>query len=347
MENNYLVIMAGGIGSRFWPMSTVDKPKQFLDVLNIGRTLIQQTVDRFEGIVAMKNIYVVTSAKYKDIVQEQLPELCDQQVLLEPCMRNTAPCIAYAVWKIKKQNSNANIVVAPSDHLITNGVGFRQVISEGLNFTLENDVLLTLGMKPHKPETGYGYIQIGEKEGTDLFQVKRFAEKPNIETATRYLASGDFFWNSGIFVWSAKSIEKAIRSFLPDVANIFDKGIEVLNTADEQSFINADFPTCQNVSVDYGIIEHAMNIYVRVAYFGWSDLGTWGSLHELSNKTTEQNAVKGNVKTFETQNSVIRVEDPNKKVIVQGLDNFIVVDTGEALLICNKDEEQRIKEFQK
>ena len=348
---NYLIIMAGGIGSRFWPMSTSDRPKQFLDVLNVGRTLIQQTADRFSGIVPMENIFVVTSQKYKGLINEQLPELTDQQILLEPCMRNTAPCIAYAVWKIRKRCPEAQIVVAPSDHLITNEAGFKAVITEGLKFTATHDALLTLGMKPHKPETGYGYINAALNEAvsdyTQLYPVARFAEKPDKVRAEGYLASGDYFWNSGIFVWSAQSVERAIRAYLPEVAALFDEGDGVYDTDAEQRFIDERFPDCTNISVDYGILEKADNIYVRTADFGWSDLGTWGSLHEQSDKSAGgNNVVKGNVRVFETEDSIIRVEG-DKKVVVQGLTNFIVVDTGEALLICNKDEEQRIKEFQK
>lgn len=347
--NNYLIIMAGGVGSRFWPMSTSDCPKQFLDVLNIGRTLIQQTADRFEGIVPRKNILVVTSEKYKNLVSKQLPFLTESQILLEPCMRNTAPCIAYAVWKIRQSDANANIVVAPSDHLITREEEFRTVIREGIRFIESNDALMTLGMKAHKPETGYGYIQAALQQPTEgytqLYPVKRFAEKPNLETAENYLASGDYFWNSGIFLWSAHSIEKAIRSYLPEIAEIFDRGNSIYNTPQEQEYINENFPKCANISVDYGILEKADNIYVRAADFGWSDLGTWGSLHEQSQKTTEGNVVKGNIRTFETQDTIVRIAG-EKKVVVQGLCNYIVVDTGDALLICNKAEEQRIKEFQ-
>lgn len=341
--------MAGGIGSRFWPMSTMDKPKQFLDVLNIGRTLIQQTADRFEGIVPKENIFVVTSQKYKALIHEQLPYLSEQQILLEPCMRNTAPCIAYAVWKIRQRSKEANIIVAPSDHLITREEDFKTVINEGLRFIASNDALLTLGMKPHKPETGYGYIKAGLQQAlngySQLYPVVQFAEKPNKERAEQYLASGDYFWNSGIFLWSAQSIEKAIRAYLPDVAAIFDQGEAVYDTPEEQAFIDKAFPTCANISVDYGILENADNIFVRTADFGWSDLGTWGSLHEQSGKTEAGNVIKGNIHTFETRDSIIRVEG-DKKVVVQGLTNCIVVDTGDALLICNKDEEQRIKEFQ-
>ncbi len=347
---NYLIIMAGGVGSRFWPMSTTEKPKQFLDVMNIGRTLIQQTADRFRGIVPRENIYVVTSKKYKTHIQEQLPDLSDSQILQEPCMRNTAPCIAYAVWKIRQRSKEANIIVAPSDHLILQEDEFKAVIHEGLKFVASNDALLTLGMRPHRPETGYGYIQAGLQEALtgyqQLYPVARFAEKPNKETAAKYLASGDFFWNSGIFLWSVQSIEKAIRSYLPEIAAIFDQGVALYDTEEEQSFIDRKFPDCTNISVDYGILEKAGNIYVKSADFGWSDLGTWGSLHELSAKADAGNVVKGNIRTFETTDSIIRVEG-DKKVVVQGLANFIVVDTGDALLICNKDEEQRIKEFQK
>ncbi len=350
MNNNYLIIMAGGVGSRFWPMSTTQKPKQFLDVLNVGRTMLQQTVDRFKNCCPMAHVFVVTSEKYKTLVQEQLPELEDAQILLEPCMRNTAPCIAYAVWKIKKRNPNANIVVSPSDHLVTDVKEFERVIDEGLAFTADQDVLLTLGMKPHKPETGYGYIkQVPDKENrsrvSTIKKVEAFKEKPTLTIAQEYLADGNYFWNAGIFLWSAKAIEKAIRSYLPEIATLFDSIEPLLDGAQEQATIHQLFPTCPNISVDYGIMEHAPNIYVRPSDFGWSDMGTWGSLHELSEKSTGNNVVKGNIRTFETTDSVIRIEG-DKKVVVQGLSGYIVVETEEALLICQKDQEQRIKEFQ-
>jgi mannose-1-phosphate guanylyltransferase len=370
-NNNYIVIMAGGVGSRFWPMSTEEKPKQFLDVLGIGKTLLQQTVARFKTIAPAENILIVTSAKYKTLVTEQCPELLESNILLEPCMRNTAPCIAYAAYKIKGLNAKANMVVAPSDHLITNEAEFIRIIENGLEFTAANDTLLTLGIQPHRPETGYGYIQasplinndeLGIKNSeTDnrkltnecslsgvegkLSKVAAFKEKPNLETAMEYLASGDFFWNSGIFLWSLKSILQAFENDLPEVATLFARGESVYNTNKEQAFIDEMFPTCINISIDYGIMEKADNIYVQPADFGWSDLGTWGSLWEKRERCEHGNTVVGEkVHVFESSNCIVNMPK-NKKVVIQGLQDFIVVEDNDVLLICKKEEEQRIKEF--
>jgi len=346
MDNNtYLIIMAGGIGSRFWPMSTVDKPKQFLDVLGIGRTLLQQTVDRFKNICHSENILIVTSARYKVLVMEQCPELKESNILLEPCMRNTAPCIAYACYKIKASNPDANIVVAPSDHLITNEHEFIRVIEEGLTFTANNNALLTLGMHAHRPETGYGYIQKGEESAyKGINRVAAFKEKPNLVTAEIYLADGSYFWNSGIFLWSLSSIISAFEKDLPQLVSVFENGI--YNTYEEQSFIDEKFPTCENISIDYGIMEYAENIFVQPADFGWSDLGTWGSLYEKREQNNVGNAVVGdNVHLFESENCIVDVPS-GKKVVLQGLNDYIVVESNDTLLICKKEEEQRIKEFQ-
>lgn len=370
-KNNYIVIMAGGVGSRFWPMSTEEKPKQFLDVLGIGKTLLQQTVARFNSVAPAENILIVTSSKYKELVIGQCPELLESNILLEPCMRNTAPCIAYAAYKIKALNPNANIVVAPSDHLITNEAEFIRIIENGLDFTANNETLLTLGIQPHRPETGYGYIQasseilkqvqddvnngrhadispLGETERGVLggvCKVAAFKEKPNLETAKEYLASGDFFWNSGIFLWSLKSILKAFENDLPKVAALFAKGESVYNTDKEQAFIDEMFPTCMNISIDYGVMEKADNIYVQPADFGWSDLGTWGSLWEKRERCEQGNTVVGDkVHVFESNNCIVNMPK-GKKVVIQGLDDYIVVEDNETLLICKKEEEQRIKEF--
>ncbi|WP_282125698.1 mannose-1-phosphate guanylyltransferase [Marinifilum flexuosum] len=378
--DNYIIIMAGGVGSRFWPMSTEEKPKQFLDVLGIGKSLLQQTVARFKTVAPAENILIVTSAKYKALVAEQCPELLESNILLEPCMRNTAPCIAYAAYKIKGLNPEANIVVAPSDHLITNESEFIRIIENGLNFTANNNALLTLGIQPHRPETGYGYIQansvdsdllsvisknpnIGSEgeayetmpnaESTDNgqpttdnpLQVAAFKEKPNIETAKEYLAAGNYFWNSGIFLWSLKSILTAFESFVPEVAAIFQKGEEFYNTDKEQAFIDEKFPTCTNISIDYAVMEKANNIFVQPADFGWSDLGTWGSLWEKRERTEQGNTVVGEkVHLFEADNCIVNMPK-DKKVVIQGLQDYIVVEDNDVLLICKKEEEQRIKEF--
>nr|WP_321405941.1 mannose-1-phosphate guanylyltransferase [uncultured Carboxylicivirga sp.] len=345
--NNYLIIMAGGIGSRFWPLSTAKTPKQFLDILGTGKTMIQQTVSRFGDLIPMENIFIVTSKNYKEIVQEQLPEISDSQVLLEPCMRNTAPCIAYAAFKINKRNPDANIVVAPSDHLITDESGFREIIKKGLDFTSKDEVLLTLGIQPHRPETGYGYIQAASEVEEGINRVAAFKEKPNLDTAKEYLAEGNFFWNAGIFIWSAKSVIKAINNYLPAVAEIFYKGIDVYDTQDEQSFIDEYFPTCENISVDYGIMERADNIYVMPADFGWSDLGTWGSLWEKRQKDEQGNSIVGDqVHLFECKDTIVTI--PNgRPVVLQGLNDYIVTEANGVFMVCKKEDEQRIKEFQK
>jgi len=513
-NNNYIVIMAGGVGSRFWPMSTEEKPKQFLDVLGIGKSLLQQTVARFKTLAPAENILIVTSAKYKALVAEQCPELLESNILLEPCMRNTAPCIAYAAYKIKGLNPDANIVVAPSDHLITNEAEFTRIIENGLNFTANNDTLLTLGIQPHRPETGYGYIQSvrneeliisnkkrtayigsegdsyetmpcaegifppsgGTERGVDerdisaegtfppsggteggvderdisaegifppsggteggvderdisaegtfppsggteggvdergisaegifppsggteggidergisaegifppsggtergidergisaegifppsggteggvderdegMCKVAAFKEKPNLATAQAYLAAGNYFWNSGIFLWSLQSILDAFETHLPGVAELFEKGTDVYNTEKEQAFIDEMFPTCTNISIDYGIMEKAGNIYVQPADFGWSDLGTWGSLWEKRERCEQGNTVVGEkVQLFGASNCIVNMPK-DKKVVIQGLNDCIVVEDNDVLLICKKEEEQRIKEF--
>ncbi|TRX72016.1 mannose-1-phosphate guanylyltransferase [Carboxylicivirga sp. M1479] len=347
MNNNYLVIMAGGIGSRFWPMSTPETPKQFLDILGTGQTMIQQTINRLHGIVPIENVYIVTGKRYKALIKEQLPEIKDEQILMEPCMRNTAPCIAYAVYKINQQNPDANIVVAPSDHLITKEEAFRKVIQDGLDFVSTNDVLLTLGIHPHRPETGYGYIQAGASVNDVINTVQAFKEKPNLATAENYLSEGNFFWNAGIFLWSSKSILNAFESYLPELAKIFKAGETVYYTNGEQAFVDSQFPQCENISIDYGIMEHANNIYVMPADFGWSDLGTWGSLWEKREKDEAGNTVVGDaVKTYDCENNIITIPD-GRKVVLQGLKDCIVTEANGVFMVCQKKEEQRIKEFQK
>jgi mannose-1-phosphate guanylyltransferase len=345
-NNNYIVIMAGGVGSRFWPMSTEEKPKQFLDVLGTGKSLLQQTVARFKTIAPAENILIVTSAKYKTLVAEQCPELLESNILLEPCMRNTAPCIAYAAYKIKELNPDANMVVAPSDHLISKEEEFVRVIEQGLEFTAKNESLLTLGIQPHRPETGYGYIQASsEQVSASIAKVAAFKEKPDLATAKEYMAAGNYFWNSGIFLWSLKSILKAFESHLLQVAELFQKGASVYNSEKEQAFIDEMFPTCVNISIDYGIMEKADNIFVQPADFGWSDLGTWGSLWEKRERSEQGNTVVGDkVHVFEASNCIVNMPK-DKKVVIQGLQDYIVVEDNEVLLICKKEEEQRIKEF--
>jgi mannose-1-phosphate guanylyltransferase len=344
MKNNYCIIMAGGVGSRFWPVSTNEKPKQFLDFFGTGRSLLRMTYERLDGIVPASNVFIVTNKIYKDTILEQLPELEENQVLLEPMRRNTAPCIAYAVYRIRKQNPKANIVVLPSDHLITNEKEYQRVITEGLRFVANNDALLTLGMKPTRPETGYGYIQLG-KGGDELRKVKTFTEKPNLEMAKVFLASGEFAWNSGMFLWRADVIVDEFNKHLSDVAEKFAEGEEVYCTDKEQDFINNIYQSCTNLSIDYAILEKAKNVHVIAAEFGWSDLGTWGSLYELSNKDENNNVtLKGKSLLYESKNNIIAIPE-GKLAVVQGLDDYIIAQADNALLICQKSEEQRIRQF--
>ena len=346
---NHLVIMAGGVGSRFWPMSTAEHPKQFIDVLGVGRTLFQLTYDRFEGIVSPENVWVVTNEKYAGIVHQQLPEIPEGNILKEPCRRNTAPCIAYVSWRIKNADPKANIVVAPSDHIVTDPTEFRRVISECLKFTSESDAIVTLGMRPTRPETGYGYIEADlsapSARNKEIFRVVKFREKPELETAIKYIQQKNFLWNAGIFIWSASTIINAFRVYQPALARIFDRIRDKLGTPEEQKYIDEVFPDCENISVDYAIMEKTDEIFVCPASFGWSDLGTWGSLLLQSKRDLYGNAVisKG-ADLYETKNSIINVQDA-KKVVIQGLDGYIVAEHDGVLLICQLSEEQRIKQF--
>jgi len=348
-NNNYCVIMAGGVGARFWPMSTTAKPKQFIDVLGTGKTLIQLTFERFKNICPAENVYVVTNEIYKDIVLEQLPELSENQVLCEPSRRNTAPCIAYANYKIHEANPNAIVVVAPSDHIILKEEEFVNDIQTAIKAASENNWLLTLGIKPSRPDTGYGYIQYQEDKiysGDDrLRKVKTFTEKPTHEIAESFLESGDFLWNSGIFIWSLKSIMKAFDEHLEEVDQLFSKGIGKYNTADESDFIKETYTICKNISIDYGVMEKANNVYVLGVDFGWSDLGTWGSLYAIREKDENTNAIVGeNVMTYDSKNCIVNV--PEKKLVVlQGLEDYIVVEENDTLLICRKNDEQQIRQF--
>lgn len=343
---NHLVIMAGGVGSRFWPMSTPQKPKQFIDVLGTGRTLLQLTVDRFEGICPISNVWVVTSVKYKELVKQQLPEIPDSNILLEPCMRNTAPCIAYVSWKIKQRDPLANLVISAADHIVMDVAEFKRVIRKGLGFVESVDKILTLGMFPTRPETGYGYIKAAvNSEETEIVKVEGFKEKPDLQTARHYLRESGYYWNAGIFLWNVKTVEKAFRDNQPGMATIFDSLNEVYYTTGEQDAINRKFPDCENISIDYAIMEHARNIYVFPANFGWSDLGTWGSLYEQLPKDEGQNAVVGqNVRMVESRGCVVHVSE-DKKMVLQGLEDFVIAEENGVLLICRKADEQRIKEF--
>lgn len=344
--------MAGGIGSRFWPMSVPEKPKQFIDVLGLGRTLLQLTVDRFEGICDTENFWVVTSERYRDLVKTQLPEIPDSNILLEPCMRNTAPCIAYAAWKIKKKDPEANLVVTAADHMVMDVPEFQRVIRRGLAYVEKSDRILTLGMLPTRPETGYGYIKIQEEVGgteTDpvIRKVEAFKEKPDLKTAEAYLAAGGYYWNAGIFLWNVKTLEKAFRENEPEIADRFDALNDVLYTSREQAEIQQQFPACKNISIDYAVMERASNIYVFPSSFGWSDLGTWGSLYEQLPKDEGENAVVGGkVCMIESKGCIVHISD-RKKIVIQGLEDYIVAEQDDVILICRKADEQQIKEFSK
>ena len=350
MDNKDLhcVIMAGGIGSRFWPLSRTSKPKQFLDILGTGNTLLQQTFIRMSRICPSENITIVTSQIYRDIVLEQLPEISDEQVILEPMRRNTAPCISFANYKIKQKNPNAIVIVAPSDHLILNEDKFVETINNAIGFATKNDALLTLGIKPNRPETGYGYIQVGtpaDKLNPSLKKVKTFTEKPDLELAKVFVESGEFYWNSGLFIWSLKAIFNAFEKHLPEVDTLFKDISSQFGTDNERSSVERAYSECRNVSIDYGIMEKAENVYVICSEFGWSDLGTWGSLYAHSNKDSMQNTINGkNVMLYDSKNTIVNVP-PNKLVILQGLDDFIVVESDDILLVCRKKDEQDIKKF--
>ena len=345
-KNHYVAIMAGGIGSRFWPMSRTNFPKQFLDIMNSGRTLIQATYDRFAKFIPAENIYVVTSAQYVDIVAKQLPELSPANILAEPSRKNTAPCIAYVSYKLHALNPNANLICAPADHLITDEEGFKKVCSDALHFTSHIKALVTLGIKPSSPNTGYGYIQYDQHAVSEnVYKVKTFTEKPDLQLAKTFVASGDFLWDAGIFVWQVKNIIKAFEKHLPEMNEVFDAEKSHFNTKKEKDAIERIYPQCVNISIDYGVMEKADNVYIIPSSFGWSDLGTWASAYENLDKDYLGNAVAGNnVIVIDATHNVVHAD--NKKLIVlQGLDDFVVVDTKDVLLICKKEKEQEIKEY--
>jgi mannose-1-phosphate guanylyltransferase len=341
--------MAGGIGSRFWPMSTEEKPKQFIDVLGVGRSLLQLTYDRFGSITRPENVWVVTNERYVDIVKEQLPEIPVGNILSEPCRRNTAPCIAYVSWRVKEADPTANMVVTPSDHIVANVAEFRRVINQCLRFTNGTDTIVTLGIKPNRPETGYGYIQAdlssASPRNKEIYRVDTFREKPDLATATRYIKQNNFFWNAGIFVWNVSTIVNAFRIYQPSIARIFESMRPIYGTDAEQEQINLRYPECESISVDYAIMEKAEEIFVCPADFGWSDLGTWGSLLMQSKRDLYGNAIIGqNVSLYDTRNCIIHTTE-EKRVVVQGLEDCIVAEKNGTLFICKLSEEQRIKQF--
>ncbi len=348
-SNNHLVIMAGGVGSRFWPMSTADRPKQFIDVLGVGKSLLQLTYQRFGDFCPLDNVWVVTNKKYVALVHEQLPDIPAENILQEPCRRNTAPCIAYVSWRIKARDPKANVVVTPSDHIVTDETEFRRIIGLCMDFTEDSDAIVTLGMKPNRPETGYGYIKadlsMNSLRQKEIFRVDKFKEKPDYDTAKEYIKDSSYFWNAGIFIWSVSTIVNAFRVYQPAIAKIFENLTPVYGTAEEQARIDAVYPECENISVDYAIMERVEEIFVCPADFGWSDLGTWGSLQMQTKRDLYGNSLIGhNIQMYESHNCIVHTLQ-QKQVVIQGLDNYIVAEKDGILLICKLEEEQRIKQF--
>ncbi|MFK5878945.1 MAG: mannose-1-phosphate guanylyltransferase [Flavobacteriaceae bacterium] len=345
MNNNYYaVIMAGGVGSRFWPMSTQENPKQFHDMLGTGKSLIQKTFDRLSNTIPCKNILISTNKKYETLVLEQLSKVTKNQLLLEPSMRNTAPCILYAALKIKTTNPNAVMIIAPSDHWIEDEKTFANNINKAFEFSSQHDVLMTLGIQPNSPNTGYGYIQFDEND-TSIKKVKQFTEKPDFETAQKFVDSGEYLWNAGIFIWSIKSIVKNFKAQLPEMYALFNKGNDSYNTSAETQFIDDNYGKAENISIDFGIMEKATNVYTLPVDFGWNDLGTWGSLYNKLPKDNQQNAAVGGEVIFrDASNNMIKTQS-GKRVVIQGLNDYIVVEKEDVLLICPKKDEQDIKQI--
>lgn len=341
--HRYCVIMCGGVGSRFWPYSRADRPKQFIDFFGIGRSLLQMTYDRLLPLVPPERIVVVSNERYANLIREQLPDIADSNILLEPARRNTAPCVAWAANHISAIDPEASMIVCPSDHLVTREREFEKAILEGFEFVESHDALLTLGIEPTRPETGYGYIQAGQRTAGNISSVKTFTEKPDIELAKVFLSTGEFFWNSGIFLWSVRSILTALQTCSPDVANVFVAGADVMATPDETEFISRAFPACPAISVDYAVMEKAKNVYVETVSFGWNDLGTWSALYDHSPKNREANVTQNcKVLAYNAQGNIFAVSG-DKLVAVDGLQDYIVADSGDVLLICPKANEQLIK----
>ena len=332
-SHRYCVIMCGGIGSRFWPYSRTDNPKQFIDFLGTGRSLLQMSYDRILSVVPRENIIILTNSQYRDKVKAQLPDLEEHQILAEPARRNTAPCIAWAAYHIAARDPEASMIVTPSDHLITREAEFERSVRAGFDFVEQNDALLTLGITPVRPETGYGYIQVGEGIEGDIHKVKTFTEKPSLELAETFLRTGEFFWNSGIFLWRASSIMKALAEHAPDITAVFDAGRDTFGTADETAFVNDAFPSCLSISIDYAVMEKASNVYVQTVSFGWNDLGTWSALWDNSPKNREGNVTQGcRVLAYNSTGNIFAVKD-DKLIVVDGLKDFIVADAGDVLLV--------------
>ncbi|MBO4924544.1 MAG: mannose-1-phosphate guanylyltransferase [Bacteroidales bacterium] len=347
MSNNHVVIMAGGVGSRFWPLSTPEYPKQFIDIMGCGRTLIQLTVDRFKGISPVENFWVVTNAKYVDIVKEQLPGIPLEHILAEPEARNTAPCIAWACWKIRAEDENANIVVTPSDAVVMNPDEFCRVIKNALVFTESNNAIVTVGIKPSRPETGYGYVQFAEQVEGEIHRVGFFKEKPNLETAKQYFADGHYLWNAGIFVWNVQTIVDSFLNYHSQIAGLMTRMAKSFGQSEERSVIEGLFPLCDKISIDYAVMEPASRngmVYTHPADFGWSDLGNWASLYDILQKDENNNGAVGNIRLFECSNCVVHAEDA-KRVVLQGLDDYIFSEKNGQILLCKRSEEQRIRIF--
>ena len=342
--NNYCIIMAGGIGSRFWPLSKDNYPKQFLDILGTGKSFIRSTYERFSPLIPDENFLVVTNKNYKQLVLEQLPMLKPEQVLCEPARRNTAPCIAYACYRIQSQCKDANIVVTPADHLVTNEREFERIIRLGFDFLAKNrQTLMTIGIKPSRPETGYGYIQVPKQASLpEVVKVEMFKEKPDYDTAVKFVADGNYFWNSGIFLWTLEGIMNAFKRDLPDMVKLFDEGKDKFGTPAEQDFINQKFLDCQNISIDYGIMEKSPDTYTIPADFGWSDIGTWGSLFTHVQKDAQGNALRGKVVSVDNKNTIINIED-GTEAVVEGLEDYLVAYRDHSLLVCRLHDEQQIK----
>ena len=337
--------MAGGIGSRFWPASRVHRPKQFLDILGVGKSLIQLTYERFLKLCPKENIFIVTNGIYKNLVKEHLPDITDNQILCEPSRNNTAPCVAYTAFKLFDLNPEANFVVAPSDHIILKETIFIEALRKALEFTAANDALCTLGIEPSRPDEGYGYIRY-EKDGENgVHKVRKFTEKPNLETARQFLKSGDYLWNAGIFIWRVESIIEAFNQHAPIIAGILGAGAGLYNTTEEQLFVDRAYPTTPKISIDYAIMEHADNVYTIPSDFGWSDLGTWGSLHAESKKDFEGNVINGQHVILEDSKNCLVRAPKDKLVVLKDLQDYIVVDEGDVLLVFPKGKEQEIKEI--
>ena len=348
-KNNYVVIMAGGVGERFWPMSRITRPKQFIDILGTGKTLIRQTYERFLDVCLPENIFIVTNRKYRQLVLDQIPGLDPGAIISEPTRKNTAPCIAYAAYKIHAMNPEARIVVAPSDHIILKEQAFADVIRSALDAAARHDRLFTLGITPSRPDTGYGYIQFNEDssfpEDSRLKKVKTFTEKPDLEMAESFIESGDFLWNSGIFIWSCRAIIDAFEKFQPEISFVFREAIGKYNTPEEEPYMGTAYATCKSISIDYAIMEKAGNVYVFIADLGWSDLGTWGSLFDVRPKDAENNAVIGkNVMLYDTANCILNIPE-EKLVVIQGLDDYIIAESDNVLLVCQKSQEQQLRKI--